>query len=76
MWAQTLVLALRQSGLGSCLQVSVVGYPEVLRRELGIDEHMTLLCGIAIGWPEDRSTVNTFCSGRESFEKHLVWNTE
>ena len=36
MFVQTLMLALTERGLGACLEVSVTGYPEILRREFRI----------------------------------------
>jgi len=73
MWLQTFMLALRERGLGSCLQVSVVGYPEVLRKELNIGEGMTLLSGVAIGWPDESNKVNSVIAGREEYENHVIW---
>jgi nitroreductase len=34
MFVQTFLLALTERGLGSCAEVSVVGYPEIVRAEL------------------------------------------
>lgn len=50
MYLQTLMLALTERGLGTCVEVSVAGYPEVLKREFGIPEDLVVLCGVAIGW--------------------------
>ena len=44
MWLQTLKLVLVQRGLGSCAQVSVTGFPDVVRREFGVDEGLELVC--------------------------------
>jgi nitroreductase len=52
MFLQTLLLALTARGLGSCVQVSIAGYPDTLRGELGIAEDMRVLCGLAIGHPD------------------------
>ena len=52
MFLQTFMLALTARGLGTCVQVSIAGYPEVLRQELSIGEDMRILCGIAIGYPD------------------------
>ena len=50
MWLQTFVLALTERGLGTCMEISVAGYPEVLRRGFGIPEELDVFCGVAIGW--------------------------
>ena len=38
MFLQTFLLALTERGLGSCVEVSVVGYPDIVRAQLGISE--------------------------------------
>lgn len=53
MFLQTFLLALTARGLGSCVQVSIAGYPETVRAQLGIPpEEMRVLCGLAIGYPD------------------------
>jgi nitroreductase len=49
MFLQTLVLALTARGLGTCVQVSIAGYPEIVREQLSIPAEMTILCGLAVG---------------------------
>lgn len=71
MFVQTFMLALVERGAGSCLQVSVVGFPEVMRREFGLDEDLELLCGIAIGWPEEHQKVNEIVVPREEVERFV-----
>ena len=50
MYLQTLMLALTEQGLGTCAEVSVVAYSDVLKDEFGIPDELVVLCGIAIGW--------------------------
>ena len=45
LYLQTLTLALTERGLGTCAEVSVAGYPDILRKELGIGEDLDVLCG-------------------------------
>ena len=58
MFVQTLMLALTEQGLGTCLQVSVTGYSEVLRMEFGIGVDRRILCGIAVGYPAPHNKVS------------------
>jgi nitroreductase len=51
MFVQNLLLALTARGLGTCVEVSIAGYPETVREQLGISEEMRVLCGVAIGYP-------------------------
>ena len=58
MFLQTFLLALTARGLGTCVQVSVAGYPEILREYLDIDDDMRILCGVAIGYPDPQFPAN------------------
>ena len=59
MFLQTFMLALTARGIGSCVQVSIAGYPEVIREQLGIAEDMRILCGVSIGYPDPSFAANT-----------------
>jgi nitroreductase len=52
MFLQTLVLALTAHGLGTCVQVSIAGYPDMVRKQLEIPPELTILCGLAFGYPD------------------------
>lgn len=70
LFIQNLILLLNARGVGSCLQISVTGYPEVLRREFGLPEDRKTMCGVAIGWPSDEK-INTVVSGRDAIENQV-----
>jgi nitroreductase len=76
MFVQTFVLALTERGLGACLQVSVTGYPEILRRELKLSDDQKILCGIAIGYPATDNKVNNLVMMREDVEKQVTFHNE
>ena len=73
MFVQTFVLALTERGLGACLQVSVTGYPEILRREFRLADEQQILCGIAIGHPLSESKVNKLIMSREAIDKQVTF---
>jgi nitroreductase len=57
-FAQNLMLAAQEHGLDSIPAFSFVGYPNLLRNELGISpEHMAVL-GIAIGYADINAPIN------------------
>ncbi|MDT5220339.1 MAG: hypothetical protein QOF15_2444 [Mycobacterium sp.] len=76
MFLQTLVLALTARGLGTCVQVSIAGYPEVIREQLGISAEMNILCGLAIGYPDPEFSGNSLRVGRDSLDEHVVFLDE
>lgn len=76
MYVQTLLLALTERGVGSCVMVSTAGYPDVVRREVGIPEDLLVLCGIAVGYEDGEANVNKIRSEREGVGKTTVWVDE
>jgi nitroreductase len=73
MFLQTLLLALTARGLGSCVEVSIAGYPEIVRAELAIPEELSILCGLAIGYPDPDFAANKLHVGREAIERNAVF---
>nr|POE99429.1 nitroreductase nfnb [Quercus suber] len=76
MFVQTFMLALTERGLGSCLLVSVTGYPDVLRKGFGLAEDQMVLCGMAIGRPAEKNQVNGIEVPREEVEKYVTFLDE
>jgi len=76
MFVQTLVLALTARGLGTCVQVSITGYPEVIREQLEIPEEFTILCGLSIGYPDPDFPANKIRIGREPIDKNVVFRDQ
>ena len=72
MYLQTLMLALTARGLGTCVEVSVAGYPDVVRTELSIPPELTIICGLAVGSDPD-FPANKLHIGRDPVEKHVVF---
>jgi nitroreductase len=73
MFLQTLLLALTARGLGTCAQVSIAGYPEVVREQLNIGEDMRILCGLAIGYPDPAFPANHLDVPRNAVEQNVVF---
>ena len=73
MFLQTLLLALTARGLGTCILVSIAGYPEIVREQLAIPAELSILCGLAIGYPDPNFPANKLHIGREAIEKHVVF---
>ncbi|KAI0411398.1 oxidoreductase [Xylaria grammica] len=73
MYAQTLLLALTETGLGSCVEISVAGYPGVVAREVGIPGDLRVLCGVAVGFEDLGARVNRIRVVRDLVERHTAW---
>ncbi|KAF9078351.1 nitroreductase [Rhodocollybia butyracea] len=72
MYLQTLLLALTEEGVGSCVEVSVAGYPGVIRKTVGIPQETDIICGIAIGYEDESMKVNQLRSTRISVDESTV----
>ena len=70
---QTLLLALTERGLGTCIEVSVAGYPEIVRAQLAIPAELSILCGLAVGYPHPDFPANRLHIGREAIGKNVVF---
>ena len=73
MFLQTLLLALTSRGLGSCVEVSIAGYPEVIRAQLDIPAELSILCGVAVGYPDPDFAANKIHVPREPIGKNVVF---
>ncbi|WP_101949165.1 nitroreductase [Mycobacterium sp. 3519A] len=73
MFLQTLVLALTERGLGTCVQVSIAAYPEILRAHLDIPEELNVLCGLSIGYPDPAFPANSLDTPRNPVESNVVF---
>ena len=70
---QTLLLALTERGLGTCVEASIAGYPEVVRAQLAIPAELLILCGLAVGYPDPEFPCNKLHISREPTEKCVVF---
>ena len=73
MFLQNLLLALTARGLGTCVQVSIAGYPETVRDQLCIGEDMRILCGLAIGYPDPDFPANALRVPRNPLETNVTF---
>ncbi len=71
MYLQTLVLCLTARGIGTCVEVSLAAYPEIIRSELNIPPEFSILCGLAVGYSDPDFPANHLHISRESVEKNV-----
>ncbi len=74
MFLQNFMLACANMGLGTCVEMGVVFYPDVLRNMLKIPESKLIICGLAIGYPNWDAPVSKFRSLREPIESFAAWH--
>ena len=64
-YSQTLMLAAAEQGLGTIPAITLMLYPDVLRRELKIPDNLKLTIGIAVGYTDANHKINNFVSARD-----------
>jgi len=71
--SQSICLAALNYGLGTCIQLQGVLYPEVLRKFADIPESKRIIISIAIGYPDWDFPANKLESEREHIENVVTW---
>ncbi len=73
MFLQTLMLAARAKGLHTCAEASIASYPDIVRRELGLSDDWSVICGMAMGYADAGAVVNTFQPPRIEVDEYAVF---
>ena len=73
LFTQSIVLAAHALGLGSCIQASITGYPDAIRKFLEIPSSKLLMLGISIGYPEMEARINSYQSSRADMNQLVTW---
>lgn len=73
---QNVMLSLVALGLGSCPQFSVAGYPDAIRAELELGVDRLVVCGLAVGYPDESVPVNGFRPDRAELETYVQWHEQ
>ena len=74
-YAQSLMLAAVEHGLGTIPAIQVTNFPDILHSELNIPDNLQVTIGIALGYPDTQHGINNFVSERSSLEEtvHFHW---
>jgi len=74
MFAQSLMLALTANSLASCPQGALSYHADAVRRELGIEEDMRLLFGIAFGYEDKAHPANATRTDRCGVDEAIAFH--
>jgi nitroreductase len=69
MISQTICLAAQNFGVDTLIASAFVSQPDILCRELEIPEHLKIVTGIGLGYPNPDNLVNTYRSPRRPIEE-------
>ena len=74
MFLENIMLAALGYGLATCPQQALAEYPDIARNFLGADyTDKTLICGIALGYPDSEAAVNNYRTERDDVAKFTQW---
>ena len=73
MYLQTLLLAFAERGLGTCVEVSVAGYPHIIRVQRAVADELLILCGLAVGYPDPDFPAKRLHVSREPIDKNAMF---
>jgi len=73
MFLQSVMLAAREFGLGSCPQASTTDYPDIVRDILDVPDKYSLICGLSLGYPDEDEAINQYRTKRDSVDEFTTW---
>lgn len=73
MFAQILMLAAADVGLGTCPQTSLGMFAKPIKRLLGVDQSLKLFFGLAIGYQDTENSFSRLEQSRVSTEKFVFY---
>ncbi|CEJ87338.1 hypothetical protein VHEMI04384 [[Torrubiella] hemipterigena] len=73
LFLQNLLLAFTSMGLGSCAQISIAQYEDVVKREVKIGDQLKVLCGVAVGYEDTEANDNKIRTPRDSVAEKVVF---
>jgi nitroreductase len=76
MFLQSIMIAARPFGMETCPQAAILEFHAVLQRRLGIPPEQTIVCSMALGYPDPDARVNTFTPERIGLEELATWVEE
>jgi nitroreductase len=74
MFIQSFLLAAKARGLDTCPQGAWNSYWTVTRRVLGVPEDQWIVCGVSLGWADERAAVNTLVADREPIDAFATFH--
>ena len=73
MYVQTLMLAMRSRGVGSCAQAALRAYPEIVSEHLGIPDDEQILCGLSFGYEDESVPANQTRQPRDPISSNVFF---
>ena len=66
---QNIMLAAQNFGVGSIVAMGLVAYPDILHKELEIPDSLQIVIGVALGYEDEHSIINSYRSSRRPIQE-------
>jgi nitroreductase len=73
MYLQTLCLLLAERGVSTCAEASIAGYPEVVKKELELEDNLMVLVGVALGYEDRSNRLHKLKVERDAWKQHVTF---
>ena len=73
MFLQSVMLAASAFGLSTCPQAAIGDYPDTVRGNLALPDHLLVMCGMALGYADKQHPVNNYRTEREPVSVFTRW---
>ena len=74
MFIQSILLGAMDLGLRTCPQASLAEFPQIIKEELKINKNKILLCGIALGYPNEDALINSYKTSRIELDEFVSFH--
>jgi nitroreductase len=74
MFLQSIMLTAVELGLGTCTQAALAQYPDIVKKELHIEDNKILLCGIALGYEDKEAIINSYRTPRIALDDFVTFH--
>jgi len=70
---QNILLAAQNFGVGSIVAMGLVAHPDILHKELEIPDSLQIVIGVAIGYQDEQSAINSYRSSRRPIQEVVTF---
>ena len=68
-----LVVAAQNFGVGSIVAMGLVAHPDILHKELEIPDSLQIVIGVALGYQDEQSVINSYRSSRRPIQEVVTF---
>ena len=76
MFLQNIMVAARARGLDTCPQAAFIQFHDVIRKQLGIDQRYSIVCGMSLGRADMSFPENALATERQSIQEFVHFVTD